>query len=178
MRAGKQERRLAAPLSARCAAHASRPLSRGEFLFSCFQCSSAGAAETAPKSVTAHGACIPASWQVETHSANAPVFSPPASQPAQQSQQPCISHGLVRRVRVSRRAVFVSQTPFFPPALEAVYGAHGYVGVLEAAGEGCGRMYQGCLQSGLIPVCVCIFYMCTCGATALRLSYMPDCPYA
>ena len=28
---------------------------------------------------------------------------------------------------------------------------------------------------GLIPVCLCIFYMCTCGATALRLSYMPDC---
>ena len=31
---------------------------------------------------------------------------------------------------------------------------------------------------GLVPVCSCAFYICTCGATALRVSYMPDCPYA
>ena len=83
----QQEMRPRTLLSARCTAHLSRPLLRGEFLFQCFESASAGAAAFGPKAVTAHGACMQAGWQVSATVANAPVFSPPASQPAQHSQQ-------------------------------------------------------------------------------------------
>ena len=86
-----------AALSSMCSSRQPPALSRRVFFSQLSISSRASAAETASVAVAVHDTCFQAGWQVETHSANAPAFSPPASQPVQQSQQQCTSHGLKSR---------------------------------------------------------------------------------